>query len=246
MSVNAVASNDRSGKMQATLRRFFRWLTSPHVFLSLIMIAVIFYLVIIPLYRMLYTTFTVSDVDLRVIKDAEVGSFTFYHWIRMLTGRIAELMTYQPLVHSVTVSIGATMLALVIGGLMAWLVCRTDIPGRETIHMLAQVPYIMPSWTISMAWLVLFKNHTSGGTAGLLEYLTGTPPPDWLAYGPVPIIVSSGLHYYTFFFLFISAALLSIDSSLEEAGELAGAGRWRIMRKITFPLVIPAIVPALS
>lgn len=242
MSVNAVASNDRSGKMQATLRRFFRWLTSPHVFLSLIMIAVIFYLVIIPLYRMLYTTFTVSDVDLRVIKDAEVGSFTFYHWIRMLTGRIAELMTYQPLVHSVTVSIGATMLALVIGGLMAWLVCRTDIPGRETIHMLAQVPYIMPSWTISMAWLVLFKNHTSGGTAGLLEYLTGTPPPDWLAYGPVPIIVSSGLHYYTFFFLFISAALLSIDSSLEEAGELAGAGRWRIMRKITFPLVIPAIV----
>lgn len=76
---------------------------------------------------------------------------------------------------------------------------------------------------------------------GLLEFLTGAPTPDWLAYGPIPIIVSSGLHYYTFFFLFISAALLSIDSSLEEAGELAGAGRWRIMRKITFPLVIPAI-----
>ncbi|NMC50045.1 MAG: hypothetical protein GYA47_11585, partial [Desulfovibrio sp.] len=38
------------------------------------------------------------------------------------------------------------------------------------------------------------------------------------------IIVSSALHYYTFFFLFVSAALMSIDSSLEEAGELAGAG----------------------
>ena len=76
---------------------------------------------------------------------------------------------------------------------------------------------------------------------GLLEFITGAPTPDWLAYGPIPIIVSSGLHYYTFFFLFIAAALLSIDSSLEEAGELAGAGRWRIMRKITFPLVIPAI-----
>ena len=77
-------------------------------------------------------------------------------------------------------------------------------------------------------------------------WLTGiyhreSPTPDWLAYGPFPIIISSALHYYTFFFLFVAAALLSIDSSLEEAGELAGAGRWRIMRKITFPLVIPAI-----
>lgn len=92
-----------------------------------------------------------------------------------------------------------------------------------------------------MAWTVLFKNQKSGGTPGFLEFITGAPTPDWLAYGPFPIIVSSGLHYYTFFFLFVSAALLSIDSSLEEAGELAGAGRWRIMRKITFPLVIPAL-----
>ncbi len=226
---------------QARVRRFFRWVTTPHVILSIIMIAVMFYLVIIPLYRMLVTTITVADIDLRAIKDVEVGDLTMYHWIRMLSGEIAKVMTYEPLVHSVTVALGATFLALAIGGLMAWLVCRTDIPGRETIHMLAQVPYIMPSWTIAMAWLVLFKNQKSGGTMGLLEFITGAPTPDWLAYGGFPIIISSGLHYYTFFFLFISAALLSIDSCLEEAGELAGAGRWRIMRKITFPLVIPAI-----
>lgn len=226
---------------QARVRRFFRWVITPHVILSIIMIAVMFYLVIIPLYRMLVTTITVADIDLRALRDVEVGDLTLYHWIRMLTGEIAKVMTYEPLVHSVTVALGATFLALAIGGIMAWLVCRTDIPGRETIHMLAQVPYIMPSWTIAMAWLVLFKNQKSGGTMGLLEFITGAPTPDWLAYGAFPIIVSSGLHYYTFFFLFISAALLSIDSCLEEAGELAGAGRWRIMRKITFPLVIPAI-----
>ena len=92
-----------------------------------------------------------------------------------------------------------------------------------------------------MAWTVLFKNQKSGGTPGFLEFLLGAPTPDWLAYGAFPIIVSSALHYYTFFFLFVSAALLSVDSSLEEAGELAGAGRWRIMRKITLPLVVPAI-----
>ena len=225
----------------ATARRFFRWLSTPHVILSLVMLFVMFYMVVIPLYRMLMTTITVQESDLRVIRDATVGQFTWYHWLRMLSSKIAAIMTFAPLTHSLTISLGATVVALVIGGLMAWLVVRTDVPGKGIINMLATVPYIMPSWTIAMAWTVLFKNQKSGGTPGILEFITGNPTPDWLAYGPFPIIMSSALHYYTFFFLFVAAALLSIDSSLEEAGELAGAGRWRIMRKITFPLVIPAI-----
>lgn len=241
MSIASLVSDDNKQIWIARARRLFRWLSTPHIILSIIMLAVMFYMVIIPLYRMVVTTLTVQEMDLRVLKDAELGNFTLYHWIRMLTGKIARIMTFEPLLHSLTISLGATFLALTIGGLMAWLVVRTDVPGREIIHVLATVPYIMPSWTIAMAWIVLFKNQTSGGTPGLLEYLTNSPTPDWLAYGPFPIICSSGLHYYTFFFLFVSAALLSIDSSLEEAGELAGAGRWRIMRKITFPLVIPAI-----
>jgi len=72
--------------------------------------------------------------------------------------------------------------------------------------------------------------------------MMGVSPPNWLSYGPVPIMICSALHYYTFFFLFVSAALMSIDSNLEEAGELAGASRGRILRKITFPLVMPAIL----
>ncbi len=241
MSNASNLKNDTSQIWIARLRRFFRWITTPHVILSIIMIVVMFYMVIIPLYRMLITTFTISDSDLRILPDAQVGDFTWYHWLRMLTSEIARIMTYEPMLHSITISIGATLLALVIGGGMAWLVVRTDVRGKSVINLLATVPYIMPSWTIAMAWKVLFKNAKSGGTPGLLEFVTGMPTPDWLAYGPFPIIVSSGLHYYTFFFLFMSAALLSIDSSLEEAGELAGAGRWRIMRKITFPLIVPAI-----
>ena len=95
---------------------------------------------------------------------------------------------------------------------------------------------------MAQAWLVFFKNRLSGGTPGVYEYLAGQPPPNWLAYGPVPIIICCALHYYTFFFLFVSAALMSIDSSLEEAGELMGANRWRILRKITLPLVLPALL----
>lgn len=241
MALVSEAETTFNQKMLAFLRRFFRWVTSPQVILSIIMLVVMFYMVIIPLYRMVTTTFTIQESDLRVVRDVEIGQFTWYHWLRMLTSKIATIMTYEPLLHSLTISLGATMLALVIGGLMAWMVVRTDVPGKGIINVLATVPYIMPSWTIAMAWTVLFKNQLSGGTPGLLEFITKSPTPDWLAYGAFPIIVSSALHYYTFFFLFVSAALLSVDSSLEEAGELAGAGRWRIMRKITLPLVVPAI-----
>ena len=241
MAVATQAKQSTQDKWVSNGRRIYRWITTPQVVLSLIMLVVMFYMVIIPLYRMLMTTITVQESDLRVLRDVEVGQFTWYHWVRMLSAKISTIMTYEPLVHSLTISLGATLLALTIGGLMAWMVVRTDVPGKGIINVLATVPYIMPSWTIAMAWTVLFKNQKSGGTPGVLEFLMGAPTPDWLAYGPFPIIVSSALHYYTFFFLFVSAALLSVDSSLEEAGELAGAGRWRIMRKITLPLVIPAI-----
>jgi iron(III) transport system permease protein len=180
--------------------------------------------------------------DLSRVPDATVGDLTLFHWIRMLTGIFGRIYTYTPLTHSMTIAIGTVLLSLLIGGSLAWLVVRTDMPGRKLVNQLALLPYIMPSWTLAQAWLVLFKNRLSGGAPGMFEAVLGVSPPDWLSYGPVPIIICCALHYYTFFFLFVSAALMSIDSNLEEAGELMGASRWRILRKITMPLVVPALL----
>lgn len=231
-----------SMRMLASFRRFLHWLTSIRVVLSLIMLVLMFVFVIIPLYSLVETTVTWSQHDLTRVPDAVVGELTIFHWVRMLTGVIGRIYTYTPLQHSMTIAIGATLLSLLIGGALAWLVVRTDMPGRRIINQLAVLPYIMPSWTIAQAWLVLLQNRLTGGTPGLFEFLVGQAPPNWLSYGPVPIIICSALHYYTFFFLFVSAALMSIDSNLEEAGDLMGASRGRILRKITFPLVIPAIL----
>jgi iron(III) transport system permease protein len=229
-------------KAPASIRRFFHWLTSIRVVLSLIMLVLMFIMVVIPLYSLIETTVTYSQHDLTRVPEATVGGFTIYHWTRMLSGVIGQIYTYMPLQHSMVIAIGATLLSLLIGGGLAWLVVRTDMPGRKIINQLAVLPYIMPSWTIAQAWLVLFKNRISGGAPGLFEFIVGTAPPNWLSYGPVPIIICCALHYYTFFYLFTSAALMSIDSNLEEAGDLMGATRGRILRKITFPLVIPAIL----
>ena len=238
----AITQSPFSQRFAASLRRFGRWLTRPQVILALIMLVVMFYMVIIPLYKLLETTVTWQLVDASRIDGAVEGELTLYHWTRMLTGIFGKIYTYTPLQHSMTIAIGTVLLALFIGGSLAWLVVRTDMPGRKLINQLAVLPYIMPSWTLAQAWLVLFKNRTQGGAPGLFEYIVGQSPPDWLSYGPVPIIICVALHYYTFFFLFVSAALMSIDSNLEEAGELMGANRWRILRKITLPLVLPAML----
>src|SRR4030043_232010 len=229
-------------RFQAGSRRFFHWLTKPHVVLALIMLVLMFYMVIIPLYKLVETTITWQLVDESRIPGAVEGELTLYHWIRMMTGIFGRIYTFTPLTHSMTIGIGTVVLALLIGGSLAWLVVRTDMPGRKLVNQLAVLPYIMPSWTLAQAWLVLFKNRTTGGAPGMFEYIIGVSPPDWLSYGPVPIIICCALQYYTFFCLFVSAALTAVDSNLEEAGELAGASRWRILRKITFPLVMPAIL----
>lgn len=242
MSIALTAPQPFSIRLYAILRRFIRWITTPRVFLSLIMLAVMFYLVIIPLYRMVETTLTFQEKDIYRVPDAQVGKVTLFHYIRMLTSEMSKPYLRDPLVHSMVVSFGATGIAIVIGGLLAWMCIRTDMPGRKLINQLALLPYIMPGWTIAQAWTVLFKSRITGGAPGVFEFLIGQSPPAWLSYGPVPIIISSALHYYTFFFLFVTAALMSIDSSLEEAGDLMGASRRRILMKITFPLILPALL----
>jgi iron(III) transport system permease protein len=242
MANAAISQIPFSQRLEASSRRLFRWLKTPRVFLSLIMLVIMFYLVIIPLYRMVEITLTYQEKDLFRVPTAEVGHLTLFHYIRMFTSEMSKPYLYDPLVHSMVISFGATGIAFVIGGLLAWMCIRTDMPGRKLINQLALLPYIMPGWTIAQAWTVLFKNRITGGSSGVFEYLIGQSPPGWLSYGPVPIMISSALHYYTFFFLFVTAALMSIDSSLEEAGDLMGASRSRILRKITFPLVLPALL----
>ena len=191
MAVITSAPQPASEKLLATSRRFFRWLTRPQVVLSLVMLVLMFVMVIVPLYQLVSTSLTWQQIDLARYPEAVLGKLTLFHYVRMLTGVLGRIYTYTPLTHSMTIAVGSTLLALAIGGSLAWLVVRTDMPGRKLINQLAVIPYIMPSWTLAQAWLVFFKNRLSGGTPGVFEFLVGQAPPNWLSYGPVPIIICS-------------------------------------------------------
>ena len=226
------------------LRRFLRWLTRPYVLLGLLLTTLIAYLVITPFVVLVQTTLTWQVEDRRLVSGIVPGEFTFFHWVRVFNSAISESMFYQPLVNTMVTSISISILALSIGILLAWLVVRTDLPMRDFISKVAVIPYMLPSWTISLAWIVVFKNDRIGGSPGMLQYLFNVTTPDWLAYGAVPIVITLSLHYYSFAYLLVSGALQTLDARLEESGEILGANRWQVLRRITLPLVLPAILSA--
>ena len=229
--------------MMMNLRRW-RVYSTPERILSICFIGLLAYLVVIPLFLMIQETFIVHPLERFQIPGSKVNDFTLAHWYRFFISESAYTFFYRPLVNTLIISFGLSFLALFIGGALAWLVVRTDMPLKETISNWAVVPYILPSWTLALAWISLFKNDRIGGEKGIVSALTGFEPPDWFAYGLFPITITLALHYFPFAFLLIGGALRNIDAQLEESASLVGAGRLAIIRRITIPLIVPSIMAA--
>lgn len=231
-------------------RRLARNLSLPQKVMGIILLALLVFFVLMPALNLFYTAFSYSYSD-RVLPQvidrgikATQGRFTLIHLERVLYSPLTKNMFLIPFLNTLLVTAGITIAALSFGSVLAWLIVRTDLPGRKLFANLATIPYIIPAWPIALAWLSIFKNTKVGGTPGLFEFIFHITPPDWLSYGPVPIIICLSLHYYSYAFITVSGALATIDSRLEETGELLGANRWQVMRKITLPLVLPSILSA--
>ena len=209
--------------------------------LAVLFLLVLSYLVVVPLGVMLQETFIVHPLERFQIPGSVPGDFTWAHWQRTFVGSNSYAFFYRPLINTLIISFGLAFLALAIGGTLAWLVVRTDLPWKGLISNAAIIPYVMPSWTLALAWLTLFKNQRIGGTPGIFTALTGISTPDWFAYGLFPITLTLALHYFQFGFMLIGGALRNIDAQLEESAELLGANRATILRRVVIPLVLPAI-----
>src|SRR5699024_9926037 len=129
-----------------------------------------------------------------------------------------------------------------IGGTFAWLVTRTNMPFKNFISTVFMISFIMPSWTLALAWLNFFKNEHIGGVPGIFTYLTGIVPSNFFSYGFFPIVIRLGIHYGPFAYIFIGGVLRNMDSSLEESALILNSSRWHILRKITLPMVVPGLM----
>jgi iron(III) transport system permease protein len=229
-----------SGRLLRNRLKFH--LGRPHIVMGLLLLVLLTGLVVVPFLQMLHDTVVWQEADSRISRAAQPGEWTAFHYLRVFSSRLSRSIFYRPLLHSLATSLAISFLAMTLGGLMAWLVVRTDMPFRKGIAVFAVIPYVLPSYTLALAWLDFFRNERVGGATGLFQYLSGTPTPDWLAYGFVPIVITLSFHYYPFTYLLLSGALVSIDAHLEECGEVLGASRFTILKRITFPIVMPALI----
>ena len=214
---------------------------NPFNMVVLVSLIILFCLIIIPLLTMISSTFTLAQGELRRVQG-HVGDFTLYYWKYILTGTMANAVLWGPLKNSFVCGFFTVLVSVPLGSVLAWLMIRTDIPGKKVLGLLVTVPYMIPSWTKALAWLAMFRNSTSGAN-GFLAGM-GIPIPDWLAYGPIAIVLCMSMHYYAFSYIMVSGALRSINSELEEMGEIQGASKAQILRHITLPLILPSVLSA--
>lgn len=220
------------------------YLSDPINIISFTAFIFLAYTILVPLFHIVSSTFQWRQEDIRLVAEASPGKFTLYHWLRVLYSDVSSSLFYKPMINSLGIGFAVAVISMIFGSGLAWIVIRTDIPFKKIIGFLVIIPYLFPSWVISMAWLTIFKNEKIGGNIGILQGLLHINPPDWISYGFVPIVASLSIHDSIYFYLIVGAALSSMNSQLEEAARISGAGRINILKKIVFPMVLPSILSA--
>lgn len=183
-----------------------------------------------------------------------IGIFVIYPLVRLFTksffdtGRFS-LQSYKDffslpyyfstLKNSIVICIFATICATAIGLPMAYFVSRFNIPCKRFINICIILSLMSPPFIGAYSWIVLLGRN--GFITKLLSNMRLTPP---TIYGFGGILLVFTLKFYPYVFLYVSGALKSMDSSLEEAAENLGVSVLKKIMTITFPLILPTIASA--
>ena len=202
-----------------------RRLLSPQVLIVGGAVVVVGYLAVVPLLYLLHDTFTGGS------------GLTFSAFARAYGG---NSQAGEMLLNSLGFAFGAAVLALVTGTVLAYVQVRTDVPFKGLLFAASMVPLIVPGILYTAAWIFL-----GDPTIGLVNTLFFQP-----LFGATPVNVFSiwgmvwvqGLHLAPVVFLLMVAAFRAMDPSLEESAAMSGASRVTVLRRITVPLLRPALI----
>jgi len=187
-------------------------------------------LVLYPIFFLLQASLSVGDPQARPPEAYGLDNF-------------ADLPRYSHIfANTVTVAVAATVMAVLFGFVMAWILSRTNVPGRAALEQLMALPYYVTPLMGALAWSLIgspsggFLNQVwraLGGHGHLIDMTT-----------PYGIAWVMALFEGSVAFVMIGAVMKSMDPALEEASQVLGAGRLRTMLRITLPLVLPGVLGA--
>jgi iron(III) transport system permease protein len=154
----------------------------------------------------------------------------------------AQSTEWLALWASLWTSAASVALAALVGVPLAFVFERYDFPGRKVLGALVALPAVMPPLVGVIAFLFLYGE--SGFVARAVQALLGRAESPWRLQGPVAILLVHAYSMYVYFYLFTRAGLAKLDASTLEAAASLGAGPFATFRRVTLPLLRPALVGA--
>ncbi|MFM9049463.1 MAG: ABC transporter permease, partial [Actinomycetota bacterium] len=160
--------------------------------------------------------------------------------LRTPWSRLPELLSspvaLQALRLSLVCSLSATVIAVVIGVPVAWVLARSRVPGTTFVRALVTLPLVLPPVVGGVALLLAFGRR---GLIGQFLY-------DWfgvqLPFSTAGVIIAEAFVAMPFLVITVEGALRSADPRFDEAAATLGASRWTVLRRVTMPLIAPALI----
>jgi iron(III) transport system permease protein len=183
-------------------------------------------LVVLPFGWLAYYAFTTPE-----------GEVTIANFTALVTDPSLAAPIRTTLILAVCVSLASVVVAMP----LAWLVARTDIPARRTIRILMTASFVTPPFLGAIAWEILAAPN-SGILNRLWRDLAGAETALFNIYSLPGLIFVIACYTTPFVFVLLANALDRIPAELEDAAGILGAPPFRILRDVTLPLVLPAIL----
>ena len=170
------------------------------------------------------------------LQKAGTHAFTFENYA-IAYGRARYL---EALANSLMLGAASAGIALVLAVPMAWAVSRTDMPGKPATWAFVMGAFVLPPYLGAVGWILLAGPN--GGIINRLWRSAGGLEPLVNVYSFAGLAFVIALHSYPLIFIFVKSALDLISSEMEDAANVLGAGTWTTTRRVTLPLVWPAIL----
>ncbi len=222
----STGSNTRTGRPGSGHRqKSFDWTMLVWLGFALILIVI----VVNPIFRLVWESVS-----------AEEGGLTLQNYVKAY-GRPRY---WQALLNTIVMGVGTALLAAVLAVPLAWACVRTDMPARGFVKLCVLAAFIIPPYLAAVGW-VLLAGPNSGWLNKIWMSMTGASSGLFNIYSLSGLIAIMGLHLFFYIFVFTSSALELVSSEMEDAANVLGAGPLKTALKVTFPLVLPAILGGL-
>lgn len=240
MDQTTTSRASRSAIRTNKVKTFF---SKPHNVILLLMGLVLTVTTVAPIIAIVEDTFKIHAGTIDAYLTGQSSGYTAVNYIDLFTSSMAKSNLWMPLLNTVWLAVGTCVVSILFGGLFAFLITRTNLAWRKYLSSIFIFPYIMPQWTLAVVWQNLFNSNAVTGTSnGLLAATAGITMPIWWCKGLFPSVVVLGLHYAPFAYILIGGIFRNMDANLEEAATILDTPKWKIMCRVTLPMVKPAIL----